>query len=70
MRAVVDDAIHVKVEIVELWDLVLLDELGDERVSLAHRAEEFGNTCRQEHRVREQRWDISQGTEKVLTHGG
>ncbi len=39
-----NDTVHVEVEVVEFGDLVLLDELTDERVALRHEAEELGDT--------------------------
>ena len=44
MRAVVDNAVHVEVEAVELRDAVLCDELRDRRISLRHPSEEFRDT--------------------------
>jgi hypothetical protein len=44
VSAVVDDAIHVKIEAIKLWDTVFSDELRDRRVSLRHPSEEFGDT--------------------------
>ena len=43
--AVVDDAVHVQVEAVELGDAVLGDELGDRGIALREPSEELGNTC-------------------------
>ena len=39
-----NDTVHVKVKVVKLRNLVLLDELTDERVPLRHEAEELGDT--------------------------
>ena len=44
MCTVVDDAIHVQVEAVELWYPILCDQLRDGRVPLAHPSEEFRDT--------------------------
>ena len=44
MRAVVDNAVHVEVEAVELGDAVLCDELRDRRISLRHPSEELRDT--------------------------
>lgn len=44
MRAVVNDAIHVEVEIVECGYAVGRDELGREGIPLGDPAEEFGDT--------------------------
>jgi hypothetical protein len=45
VSAVVDDAIHVQVEAVELGDAVLGDELRDSGIALGEPAKEFRNTC-------------------------
>jgi len=45
VRAVMDDAVHIEVEAVELGDSVLCDELRDGRIALREPAEKFGNTC-------------------------
>jgi hypothetical protein len=44
VSAVVDDAIHVQVEAVELGDAVLGDELRDRGIALREPAEEFRDT--------------------------
>ena len=44
MRAVVNDAIHVQIQAVELWDTILCDELRYGGIPLAHPAKELGNT--------------------------
>ena len=47
MRAVVDDAVHVQVQVVDLGDVGLRDGLVDEWVSLAHPSVELGDACSQ-----------------------
>jgi hypothetical protein len=42
--AIVDNSIHVQVEVVELGNAVLSDELRDGRIALREPAEELGNT--------------------------
>ena len=42
--AVVNNAVHIKVEVVELGNAVLSDELRDRRVALGEPSEELGNT--------------------------
>jgi len=44
MSAVVDNAIHIKVETIELGDPILRDELGYRGISLGHPSKEFGYT--------------------------
>ena len=44
MRAIVNDAVHVEVKVVELGDAVFGNELGDGWISLGHPAKEFGDT--------------------------
>lgn len=46
MRAVVNNAVHVKVKVVELGDTVLGDELRDGGIALREPSEEFGDTWR------------------------
>ena len=41
MGAVVDDAVHVQIKTVELWDAVLCNELRDSRIPFAHPSEEL-----------------------------
>jgi hypothetical protein len=43
MRTIMDNAVHVKVKIVELGYLVLLDQQTNKRIALGHEAEELGN---------------------------
>jgi hypothetical protein len=45
VSAVVNDTVHVQVEIVKLGDAVLGDELGNGGIALREPAEEFGDTC-------------------------
>jgi hypothetical protein len=42
--AVVDNAVHVEVEVVELGNAVLGDQLRDRRIALREPSEELGNT--------------------------
>ena len=43
VRANVDDAVHVQVQVVEFGDLVLLDDLAEARVTLAEPPVELGH---------------------------
>jgi hypothetical protein len=42
--AVVDDAVHVEVEVIELGNAVLGDQLRDSRIALREPPEELGDT--------------------------
>ena len=44
MGAVVDDAVHVEVEVIELRNAVLGDQLRNGRIALREPSEEFGDT--------------------------
>ena len=44
MGAVVDNAVHVEVEVIELGNAILSDQLRDSRVALGEPSEEFGDT--------------------------
>lgn len=44
VRAVVDDTVHIKIQIVELGYPVLCDQDRDRRIPLAQPAKEFRNT--------------------------
>ena len=44
MRADVDDAVHVEVQVVELGDLMLLDDLAEARVALGEPAIKLGHS--------------------------
>jgi hypothetical protein len=44
MSAVVDNAVHVEVEVVKLGNAVLGDELRDGRIALREPSEELGDT--------------------------
>ena len=46
MGAVVDNAVHVEVEIIELGNAVLGDQLRDSRIALREPSEELGDTWR------------------------
>lgn len=41
---IVNDTVHVQVEVIEFRYPIFCDELGDGRISLAHPSEEFGDT--------------------------
>ena len=43
--AVVNDAIHIQVKVVELGDAILCYQLRDRRIALREPSEEFGDTC-------------------------
>ena len=45
MRAVVDDPVHVQIQVVHFWHVGLCNRLIDERVSLAQPSIKLRNTC-------------------------
>lgn len=44
MGAVVNNAVHVEIEVIELGNAVLGNQLRDSRVALREPSEEFGDT--------------------------
>lgn len=43
MCAIMDDAVHIQIQTIELWDPIFCNQLGDGWISLAEPSEEFGN---------------------------